>query len=871
MCRRDALLEMFWPEADSERARNTLRQAVHFIKQVCGADIFATRGGDEVGLVSGAISVDILALDQRAAEGRHDEVVALYRGEFMEGFVLRGAPAFDRWLQGERTRIRKRVGESAWLAADALLTSGDVDAGRQMGERALALSLDDESAVRRFISTLAASGDRAGALAVYQTFAARMAKAYGVGPSPETRAIVEGLAPSEHAPASSAAPAASSNRRRWIPAAAIAGAALATAAFLWLRPLMTTPRVDTDPNRVVVLPFVLRGPESLRYLEDGLPILLDTRLDGAGALRTVDSRALIVHLGQDGTGAPLDPPRARAVAERFGAQLYVLGTIVGTPDQLRFSVSLYDRAHGSEPIAHTEVAGAETELVHLVDQLATELLAARFHEVGGTIAETAARTTASLPALKAWLVGEAAITAGRYDAAMVALQDAIEADSNFAMAHFRLAVAADWSGHSSIVTAEADRAVALAERMNPSTRLVLLAFQDMRYGNYVSAARSLRKMLAEHPSATEAWYEMGEVLFHGNPPQGRPLVDARDAFERTLRLDPRNFSAVIHLSRIAAALHDSATLGRLTRSGIDSNPDVAQRGELLLLRALSLGDDGARRLFLAQGVSPAQVDALWRSIEYSGNLAAAAPIVDSLARVARPGDLRSGLLLLGSHIAMGQDRFTDANRYLDSLAVQAPQSAAVTRLLLAAHPALPSADRSSLLQRAIAGASPLPAGSQARRVYTAQSFSDSVPTHSAGALRLAYAALHDSVKMRALRNPHDSSSTGRIIDLTEQLMLATDHATRAAALQRVAQIDSALGEKFAGQSAFAPRARFQLAVARALEEEGRFENAYARLQAIPEDFGFNVAYMTEVERRRAALRVKLGRRPASERVKSSSP
>jgi hypothetical protein len=42
-------------------------------------------------------------------------------------------------------------------------------------------------------------------------------------------------------------------------------------------------------------------------------------------------------------------------------------------------------------------------------------------------------------------------------------------------------------------------------------------------------------------------------------------------------------------------------------------------------------------------------------------------------------------------------------------------------------------------------------------------------------------------------------------------------------------------------------------VSQALEADGRLADAEVRLHALPEDFGFNVAYLAEVQRRQVLL------------------
>jgi TolB-like protein len=82
------------------------------------------------------------------------------------------------------------------------------------------------------------------------------------------------------------------------------------------------------------------------YLGDGLANLLSTALDGAGELRTVDPRSLLSLTSRQGADRS-DPTRGRQIAERFGAELYVLGDIVEAGGRLRISASLYNTRRGT--------------------------------------------------------------------------------------------------------------------------------------------------------------------------------------------------------------------------------------------------------------------------------------------------------------------------------------------------------------------------------------------------------------------------------------------------------------------------------------------------------------------------------------------
>src|SRR5690606_7257639 len=121
----------------------------------------------------------------------------------MPGFFLSGAPEFERWLDLERARLRDRALRAALEQAEA--SSDPIGWLR----RAREIKPDDERVLRRLLSALAASGDRAAALREFEAFAHRLAEDFGAEPSPETRDLVEAIR--KRSVAASGAPAAGSH------------------------------------------------------------------------------------------------------------------------------------------------------------------------------------------------------------------------------------------------------------------------------------------------------------------------------------------------------------------------------------------------------------------------------------------------------------------------------------------------------------------------------------------------------------------------------------------------------------------------------------------------------------------------------------
>ena len=232
--------------------------------------------------------------------GAPDEAVALYRGTFLEGLHVEGAATdFEDWLDRERGRLRREAAGAATSMLERAEREGQAPAAAAWGRRAVALMPDDESALRRLLALLDRAGDRAGAVQAYEEFTRRLAEELELAPSPETWALAESIRTRRGASAGS-------------------------------------------ETTIAVLPFAVRGDSRLAYLGEGMVDLLATKLDGAGAIRTVDPRALLRFLARPPQGSPTTrPPASREAAEHFGAGHYLLGSVVESAGRIEVMAALY--------------------------------------------------------------------------------------------------------------------------------------------------------------------------------------------------------------------------------------------------------------------------------------------------------------------------------------------------------------------------------------------------------------------------------------------------------------------------------------------------------------------------------------------------
>src|SRR5436309_3321118 len=116
--RRDSLVALFWPELDQEHARAALRQALHGLRHALGEGVLVSRGDEDIGLDHEQIRCDVVEFERAAEAGRLADALDLYRGDLLDGFFIRGAPAFEQWLEDQRVRLKVMALRSATLLAE---------------------------------------------------------------------------------------------------------------------------------------------------------------------------------------------------------------------------------------------------------------------------------------------------------------------------------------------------------------------------------------------------------------------------------------------------------------------------------------------------------------------------------------------------------------------------------------------------------------------------------------------------------------------------------------------------------------------------------------------------------------------------------
>ncbi|HEX6051539.1 MAG TPA: tetratricopeptide repeat protein [Gemmatimonadaceae bacterium] len=736
---RDRALALLWPELDSDRARNNLKQLVFSLRRALSPDVFAATGAT-LRLEPTVITVDVWAYEKAIADGALESAVARYGGPFLDGFSVPGLVDFERWVDGERERLARVHAQTLDTLAERARREGQFQIAAAWRRHLAALDPLSAKHAVSFVRALADAGDVPGALRHAHLFERLVRSELDADVGPDMRLLVTQLRKrsdpdaghlvhsdeiavldaqaraAKSAEAQSASVAAPPTRmssvkgatralgawlrplrprRVAIVALAVANLTVFAVGFLsraaFFSPQFALGEIAPDlPATVVVYSFDGASGALTGELGRATAELLATSLDGGTGLTAIaapsDLQPQVRAAGGD--SVTVDRVSAARIAERLGARLYVTGRIVEVGGRLRLTAALHDRgARGDAPIARASADGTASEMFEAVDRVAAHLLAGRFPGTRGALARVAATTASSLPAAKSYFAAEVHLGTGRFSAAIDELRSAVRLDSGFALAYYRMSHAAELLGREAETRVASAEAVRVADRLDDHYRRVLAAAVSRRHGDIDAAEDAYTRLTLDYPDDADAWFGLGEALFHLNPLRGRPAGAARDAFVKVVELDPRHVEALVHLARIDALRGDStAAFAWVDRAREQAPSDDLLARLALHVRALggapSVGSvdrqrlqrvstlhrgPGPRELLTSTGLPGAErFAAQFLNADVAGDLAAYGHRLTAYADAAR-GQFRSAL----RHLDEAQESDVDSDMEVRSLIVVA--------------------------------------------------------------------------------------------------------------------------------------------------------------------------------------------------------
>jgi TolB-like protein/DNA-binding SARP family transcriptional activator len=589
-CTRERLLALLWPESDEASARHGLRDALHAIRRALGPEAVSS-SGSHLHLDSSVVGSDARSFAEALGSGRSADAVGVYGGPLLDGFHVDDAPEFERWLDGERTRLAREYVEALRQLATAAEGVGVWDEAARWWARAVEHDPPNSHLVLQHVRVLAAMGDRANAIQVLEAHARRLREEFELEPDREIHATIERIRRGELPALPGAVPpftpaplterrqppeesprhpepvatsidgghlpqtaiATTVNRTpRWIPWAAGAAAIVLGATFGAARLLKpAAPEASGLRTAVAVLPFRnLSTDSSYAYFAGGLHDELLTQLAKVASLRVIGRTSV---LGYEETSKPL-----RQIGQELAVGSIVEASVQVVGNRLRVAVQLLDPVSQAELWAERYDRSLDDAFAVQSD-IARQIVAA----VGATVTGTEAGAIAAVPTQNAeayqfYLQGLEYQRRPRFQRENLVIaqqlyERALALDSSFALAHAAIsyihALMYKWGyDRSTTRLALAQREADVALRLAPGLPQAHLA-AGVRYhargiyrldqsnvrGDFRAALDQLNLGLQGAPNDPVLWTWKGFVHCNfGN------WDSAFAAFEHARRLDPRD-------------------------------------------------------------------------------------------------------------------------------------------------------------------------------------------------------------------------------------------------------------------------------------------------------------------------------------------
>ena len=221
----DELAALLWPDRPDASARMNLRRVLASLRKTIG-----DRGSDSSFLLVTRDTIqfnnnsdhwlDVRRFEECVGFQGHEEpatlrptpaalleeAVTLYRGNFLEGFSLKGCLGFDDWSLLVRERLHRQALVALSGLADHYEKSGEIQRALEAARRRVELEPWQEQAHRQLMRQLALGGQRGEALAQYEKCRRILRDELGVEPERATRTLYDLIRDGEALPSARPSP-----------------------------------------------------------------------------------------------------------------------------------------------------------------------------------------------------------------------------------------------------------------------------------------------------------------------------------------------------------------------------------------------------------------------------------------------------------------------------------------------------------------------------------------------------------------------------------------------------------------------------------------------------------------------------------------
>lgn len=191
---REKLAGLLWSSTGPDQARQSLRQTLSTIRKelshIAPKQKLLIEDGDLLSL-DASVSCDVPELESLTAAGTEEalkQVIDLYRGDFLDGFII-NEERFDQFVIGERDRLHRLALRAHAQLLELQERRGALDEAIGTAQRSLRLDILQEPIHRALMRLYLESGDLVEALQQYELCTKVLKRELRIEPDAETKTL----------------------------------------------------------------------------------------------------------------------------------------------------------------------------------------------------------------------------------------------------------------------------------------------------------------------------------------------------------------------------------------------------------------------------------------------------------------------------------------------------------------------------------------------------------------------------------------------------------------------------------------------------------------------------------------------------------
>lgn len=187
-------------------------------------------------------------------------------------------------------------------------------------------------------------------------------------------------------------------------------------------------------------------------------------------------------------------------------------------------------------------------------------------------------TTDNFEAYQHYFQGQNLVAQMKFEEALPEHKKAVELDPSFALAYDQY-----WQHQSADAAETLRRASRFAKRLAPKDALLFQGLEAAVSGKPDEALAKFGQVLAKFPDEKSALFMSGDVLVHRDHATPAELTQAKDFFDRALKIDPTDVAAQNHAVLARQRLHDWKGAGDLLRAQLSKRPEPETYQQLIMV------------------------------------------------------------------------------------------------------------------------------------------------------------------------------------------------------------------------------------------------------------------------------------------------